>query len=187
LPGRPWPARTSTSSMGRSGPGAGRLLRIPPRRLLHVNHHFLACRPSTSSRCAPARRGVVEPVWQLCLRALRRQSDFSDGDAGGDGADGRAVLTGSTATFQWTAVSGNPALSFLKYEVVVKNLGDGTTELQTSELSPSLSTVYSLGSGNYEVKVRACQAGCGPWSGRWVSRWTCRRCLGRRLWSRDAR
>ena len=78
-------------------------------------------------------------------------------------ADG-ASLTGSTVTFQWTAVTGNPALSFLTYEVLVRNTANAKTELQTSELSPSLSTVYSLGSGSYEVKVRACQAGCGPWS-----------------------
>ena len=75
-----------------------------------------------------------------------------------------AVVTSSTLTFTWTSVTGNPLLSFLKYEVLVTEVGTGKTVLQTSELAPTTSTVYSLGSGTYEVKVRACQAGCGPYS-----------------------
>ncbi len=75
-----------------------------------------------------------------------------------------SVLTSSTVSFTWTAVAGDPLLSFVKYDVLVTQLGTGVTMLQVSEFDPTTSTVYSLGSGDYQVKVRACQAGCGPWS-----------------------
>ncbi len=75
-----------------------------------------------------------------------------------------SVLTSSTVSFTWTAVAGDPLLSFVKYDVLVTQLGTGLTVLQVSEFDPTTSTVYSLGSGDYQVKVRACQAGCGPWS-----------------------
>ena len=41
----------------------------------------------------------------------------------------------------------------------------GTTELRITVPSPTLSTVYSLhSSSDFRLTVRACQAGCGPWS-----------------------
>ena len=76
-----------------------------------------------------------------------------------------ATLTTSTHTLQWTAVTPNPALSGLTYEVLLRDIEAGTTALQISVLSPSTSTIFTMGSSShYELKVRACQAGCGPWS-----------------------
>jgi hypothetical protein len=77
-----------------------------------------------------------------------------------------ATLTASTRTFTWTAVAkADPGLS-LAYEVLLVNVAAGNVpELQISVPDPNLSTVFTLHSSTqYELKVRACQAGCGPWS-----------------------
>jgi hypothetical protein len=76
-----------------------------------------------------------------------------------------ANLTSSTQVLSWTTVTPNPALPDMKYEVVLRDVAGGTTALQTAVPHPSSSTVFSLHSSTqYELKVRACQAGCGPWS-----------------------
>jgi hypothetical protein len=76
-----------------------------------------------------------------------------------------ATLVTSTQTLMWTAVAPNPALSGLSYEVLLRDLAAGTTALQITVPSPNLSTIFTMGSSSeYELKVRACQAGCGPWS-----------------------
>ncbi|MHB1045548.1 MAG: SMP-30/gluconolactonase/LRE family protein [Thermoanaerobaculia bacterium] len=77
-----------------------------------------------------------------------------------------AVLTASTQTFSWTAVpSVDPGLS-LSYEVLLTDVAGGNIpDLQITVPDPTLSTIYTLhSSALYELKVRACQAGCGPWS-----------------------
>jgi hypothetical protein len=75
-----------------------------------------------------------------------------------------SVLTSSTNTISWTAVTPNPILPSMTYEVVIENLSNGATEAQISVIHPSTTVVQSLGSGIYELKVRACQAACGPFS-----------------------
>lgn len=76
-----------------------------------------------------------------------------------------ANLSSSTQTLAWTAVSPNPALSGLSYEVLLRDLAAGTTALQITVPSPTLSTIFTMKSSTqYELKVRACQAGCGPYS-----------------------
>jgi pimeloyl-ACP methyl ester carboxylesterase len=77
-----------------------------------------------------------------------------------------AVLTASTQIFSWTAVpSVDPGLS-LSYEVLLTDVAGGNIpDLQITVPDPTLSTIYTLhSSALYELKVRACQAGCGPWS-----------------------
>ncbi len=77
-----------------------------------------------------------------------------------------AVLTASTQTFSWTAVPKvDPGLS-LSYEVLLTDVAGGNIpDLQITVPDPTLSTIYTLHStALYELKVRACQAGCGPWS-----------------------
>jgi hypothetical protein len=77
-----------------------------------------------------------------------------------------AVLTASTQTFSWTAVAkADPGLS-LSYEVLLTDVAGGNIpDLQITVPDPTLSTIYTLHSSTlYELKVRACQAGCGPWS-----------------------
>ena len=77
-----------------------------------------------------------------------------------------AVLTASTQTFSWTAVpKADPGLS-LSYEVLLTDVAGGNIpDLQITVPDPTLSTIYTLhSSALYELKVRACQAGCGPWS-----------------------
>ncbi|MHB8797918.1 MAG: PKD domain-containing protein [Thermoanaerobaculia bacterium] len=77
-----------------------------------------------------------------------------------------AVLTASTQIFSWTAVPKvDPGLS-LSYEVLLTDVAGGNTpDLQITVPDPTLSTIYTLhSSALYELKVRACQAGCGPWS-----------------------
>lgn len=69
-----------------------------------------------------------------------------------------AQLTSSTVTFGWSAVNGAS-----RYEVLLEDVQAGTIELQLS--TAGLGTVYSLrGSNQYRFVVRACAAGCGPWS-----------------------
>ena len=76
-----------------------------------------------------------------------------------------ASLVASTQTFQWTAVTPNPALSGMTYEVVLQNIEAGTTALQISVPAPATSTIFTMASSNhYALRVRACQASCGPWS-----------------------
>ncbi|MHB8797913.1 MAG: InlB B-repeat-containing protein [Thermoanaerobaculia bacterium] len=77
-----------------------------------------------------------------------------------------AVLTASTQTFSWTSVAKvDPGLS-LSYEVLLTDVAGGNIpDLQITVPDPTLSTIYTLhSSALYELKVRACQAGCGPWS-----------------------
>ena len=76
-----------------------------------------------------------------------------------------ANLATSTHTFQWTAVPPNPALPGLSYEVLLRDIEAWTTALQIKVPAPTLSTVFTMSSSHhYELKVRACQASCGPWS-----------------------
>jgi hypothetical protein len=69
-----------------------------------------------------------------------------------------AVLTSSTATFAWTAVSGAT-----HYELVLYNVAANQTDLT---ISPSgTSTVYTMrASSSFVLRVRACSSACGPWS-----------------------
>lgn len=79
-------------------------------------------------------------------------------------ADGTHFTT-STQTIQWTSVAGDPAIPDVFYDVLVTDVSSGATELQIRVKHPALSTIYSFHSStDYEVRVRACQAGCGPWS-----------------------
>jgi glucose/arabinose dehydrogenase len=74
-----------------------------------------------------------------------------------------AVLTVSNVTLSWTAVSGNGALPVF-YEVELTNQPSGVPELQILLADPTLSTVGRLHTGNFALRVRACQIGCSPWS-----------------------
>ncbi len=76
-----------------------------------------------------------------------------------------AALTFSTQVLSWTPVTPNPALPDMTYEVRLHDRAAGTTALQISVPHPTTSTVFTLSSSSdYELEVRACQAGCGPWS-----------------------
>jgi glucose/arabinose dehydrogenase len=75
-----------------------------------------------------------------------------------------AMLTTSQQTLQWTAVAPNPALSTLLYEVRLLDRVSGLTELQVRTFDPVVQTQATLRSGQYRLQVRACQAGCGPFS-----------------------
>lgn len=76
-----------------------------------------------------------------------------------------ASLTASTQTFGWTSVAKADPAQPLFYEVLLRDLTNGATELQITVADPQLSTIYSMhSSASYELKVRACQAGCGPYS-----------------------
>jgi uncharacterized repeat protein (TIGR03803 family) len=75
-----------------------------------------------------------------------------------------ANLTQSTQTLAWTSVTPNPLLSGLTYELLLSNLTNGTTALQITVPSPATSTIFTMPGAQYELKVRACQAACGPWS-----------------------
>jgi hypothetical protein len=75
-----------------------------------------------------------------------------------------ATLTASQQTLRWTAVAGNPALSTLLYEVKLTNRVTNLTELQVRTFDPVVQTDATLHSGQYQLQVRACQAGCGPFS-----------------------
>jgi hypothetical protein len=77
-----------------------------------------------------------------------------------------AALASSTQALSWTEVApADPGLG-LTYEVLlVDEAAGGLPELQINVPHPTLSTIYTLhGSSEYLLKVRACQAGCGPWS-----------------------
>ncbi len=77
-----------------------------------------------------------------------------------------SLLKTSTQLLGWTAVAkADPNLS-LSYEVLLTDVAAGNKpELQITVPDPTLSTIYTLhSSALYELKVRACQAGCGPWS-----------------------
>jgi hypothetical protein len=76
-----------------------------------------------------------------------------------------AHLTSSTQTFSWTAVAKADLSQPLFYEVFLTDVAAGKTELQIKVPDPTLSTTYSLHSSTqYRLQVRACQAGCGPYS-----------------------
>lgn len=74
-----------------------------------------------------------------------------------------AAFTISTLQFTWTAVAGVSG-----YEVELTDVaGGGLIELSTGEYGnpPGTSTIASVkASTNYQLRVRACTAGCGPWS-----------------------
>lgn len=73
-----------------------------------------------------------------------------------------ANLTASTQTLSWSAVAPNSGMS---YEVLLRDITAGTTALQITVPAPTLSTIFTMKSSTqYELKVRACQAGCGPYS-----------------------
>jgi hypothetical protein len=76
-----------------------------------------------------------------------------------------AILTSSTHALAWTAVSPHPDGAGLSYEVVLRDITAGTNALQITVPSPGLSTIFTMRSSTqYELKVRACHAGCGPFS-----------------------
>lgn len=76
-----------------------------------------------------------------------------------------ATLTSSTHALAWTAVAPHPDGGNLAYEVVLRDVSAGTTALQITVPSPDLSTIFTMRSSTqYEMKVRACHAGCGPFS-----------------------
>jgi hypothetical protein len=74
-----------------------------------------------------------------------------------------AVLAESVQSIAWTAVSGAPGLQ-VYYEVELINLANNLSELRISLPDPTLNTVARLHDGDFRVRVRACQAGCGPYS-----------------------
>lgn len=73
-----------------------------------------------------------------------------------------ATLTSSVQTFAWTAVSAPLPLA-ITYELQLSDRNTGLPVLQIAERHPSLSTVTALRSGQYRLRVRACQTGCGPY------------------------
>jgi murein DD-endopeptidase MepM/ murein hydrolase activator NlpD/GH25 family lysozyme M1 (1,4-beta-N-acetylmuramidase) len=77
-----------------------------------------------------------------------------------------AVLKSSIQLLAWTGIAKPDPTLDLRYEVLLTDVAAGNKpELQIAVPDPNLSTVYTLhSSGLYELKVRACQAGCGPWS-----------------------
>ena len=76
-----------------------------------------------------------------------------------------AHFTTSTQTIAWTAVAGDPALADVYYDLLVSDAVGGSAELRIRVKHPALSTIYSFHSStHYRVRVRACQAGCGPYS-----------------------
>ncbi len=74
-----------------------------------------------------------------------------------------AVLTSSVQTLRWTAVTGSGQLP-LSYEIELVDVSTGLTELTVRMPSNFLSTVTALRSGQFRMRVRACEAGCGPYS-----------------------
>ncbi|MFN7919503.1 MAG: BACON domain-containing protein [Bryobacteraceae bacterium] len=69
----------------------------------------------------------------------------------------------STQTFRWNPVAGADS-----YEVMLTDMASGgQTELMQllAGTPPPTETVYSMhSSADYQLKVRACNASCGPWS-----------------------
>jgi len=75
-----------------------------------------------------------------------------------------AMFTTSQQTLQWTTVTGNPMLPDMFYEVRLTHQDTGQTELQLRTIHPTAQTDVILASLPYRMQVRACQAGCGPYS-----------------------
>ena len=73
-----------------------------------------------------------------------------------------ATLTASVYNFSWTQVAAVGLPVF--YELELTNVDSGDTELGITVADPTVSTVVRLHNAHYSVHVRACQAGCGPWS-----------------------
>jgi hypothetical protein len=76
---------------------------------------------------------------------------------------GGATLTTSIHNLTWTQVTAGGNLP-VSYEVELIDLDVGDTELRITLMDPTLYTIARLHNGHYRVRVRACQAGCGPWS-----------------------
>jgi hypothetical protein len=74
-----------------------------------------------------------------------------------------AVLGASIQAFSWTPVTGQMQLP-IYYEAELTNLGSGAIELDVAVPDPTVSVVTRLHDGTYHLRVRACQAGCGPYS-----------------------
>ncbi|MFI5168039.1 MAG: fibronectin type III domain-containing protein [Thermoanaerobaculales bacterium] len=76
-----------------------------------------------------------------------------------------ASLTSSTQSFSWTPVVKAKRSPALSYEVLLTDVAASSTELQITVPDPTTSTSYSLHSStHYRLAVRACEAGCGPYS-----------------------
>jgi glucose/arabinose dehydrogenase len=75
-----------------------------------------------------------------------------------------ATLTTSRHNLSWTAVSPNPLLPTMFYEVLLTNRTTLQTELQFRTIHPTTQADVILRSAPYRMQVRACQAGCGPYS-----------------------
>jgi hypothetical protein len=74
-----------------------------------------------------------------------------------------ATLTSSIQTFSWTPVTAEVDLP-IYYEVELTDLATDATELRVSVFDPTVSVVTRLRDGSYRLRVRACQAACGPYS-----------------------
>ncbi len=74
-----------------------------------------------------------------------------------------ATLTSSVQTLQWTAVTGSGQLA-LSYEIELVDVATDLTELTVRMPSNFLQTITALRSGQFRMRVRACEAGCGPYS-----------------------
>ncbi len=74
-----------------------------------------------------------------------------------------AVLTSSVQSLQWTAVTGSGQLP-LSYEIELVDVATELTELTVRMPSNFLETITALRSGQFRMRVRACEAGCGPYS-----------------------
>jgi glucose/arabinose dehydrogenase len=75
-----------------------------------------------------------------------------------------ATLISSQHTLIWTAVSPDPVLPQMFYEVILTNRSTLQTEMQFRTLHPAVQAPVILRSAPYRMQVRACQAGCGPFS-----------------------
>jgi hypothetical protein len=74
-----------------------------------------------------------------------------------------AMLISSLTTLTWTTVAPPPS-GDLFYEVRLTNVASGQIELQLRTFHPVASTTATLRSAQYQLQVRACEAGCGPYS-----------------------
>ena len=74
-----------------------------------------------------------------------------------------ATLTSSIQAFSWTPVTAALPLP-IYYEAELTDLDSTATELRVAVYDPTVSVVTRLRNGNYRLRVRACQAGCGPYS-----------------------
>lgn len=73
-----------------------------------------------------------------------------------------STLTTSTNTLVWTAVTG---VQSYEVELVDTGVTPNITELKIRVPAPSVSTTFSMKSSTaYQLRVRACQEGCGPYS-----------------------